>query len=141
MDISPPPRSVPPHLSDPDSALAHLASADLFTTYYAGLAEDPTYHGAAFRTLHKSPDASDRFARLVVEGSPAGRLYGLAGLWLADSAGYRVALPNYLSRADTVEVLYGCFMMHRAPHEAVQDVEEGWIASELAGLPLPDPAP
>ena len=141
QSYAPPPRPVPPHLSNPDSALAHLTRADLFMTYHAGLAEDPAYYGTAFRALVQSPDAPVHFARLLSGGSTEGRLYGLAGLWLVDSTGYRATLPNYLSRADTVEVLYGCFRMRRTSHEAVRDVEEGWIVAELAGRPSPDSAP
>lgn len=137
-DDTPQLRPVPPYLSNPDSALAHLARAELFTTYHAGLAEDPTYQGAAFRTVYGSTDAPDRFARLLLDGSKEGQLYGLAGLWLADSTAYRAMLPSYLSQTDSLEVLYGCFRMRRARSEAVQDIEEGWISEGLAGLPLSD---
>lgn len=74
-----PPALIPPALT-PADALAALRTAETFDDAHVGYAGELSGYVAAFRVVLVEPNASASFHALVLHGTPAGRLYGAAGL-------------------------------------------------------------
>lgn len=119
------PASPPPGPSRPASppaplpstkveAIAYLRTAELFEDAYVGYAGERSRGAAALRALLADPDAKTALHDLVAHGTPAGRLYGAAGLYFADPPAYDAALARIAADGGTVRTQRGC----------MQDTEE-----------------
>jgi len=79
----------------------------------------------AWRVLAATPNASPDFARLTSEGSPAGQLFGLAGLLLTDTLAARPVLERLLRDSTHVHLITPC--------ETVEETTVRAIAAEIGG--------
>ncbi len=74
-----------------------------------GIAGAPSCYAAAYRVLLTSPDASSQFSRLFETGTPAGKLYALAGLQQTKSPLFdRYSHSTFAESKAPVEVFEGC---------------------------------
>ena len=101
---------IPPLTAAGRLAYAVLVSARRFT-------DDAIYEGGdtpeeveALRILHREPKARDAFLALCRRGSPAGRLFGLCGLWYWDPAHYKVEAADLLDGWGDFEIRFGVSM-------------------------------
>ena len=63
-----------------------------------------------FQTLLKDPNAKDGFRHLVDLGTPEGQLYGLCGLYFADTAEFAAQLPAFQAKTGSVNVMEGAII-------------------------------
>lgn len=113
-----PPDSPPPTVEIPAglvlsaegrAALQTLSSAPHFGGWAVGAAGTPTPVVASFRTLLAEPNAREAFGFAVSNGSLAGQLTALSGLFFTDPTRFRAELPRFRARRETVPLLTaGC---------------------------------
>jgi len=74
----------------------------------------------AFRVLISRQDAPGRFQIILKQGSTAGQLYALCGLYLSDQRAFKNAVASYRTRKDVVETMEGCCVDKRPIKELVE---------------------
>jgi hypothetical protein len=112
-------------------AYAKLHDAVTFESARIGFAALESENAKAFRALLAEPSAAAAFARLAAEGKPVGRLYGLAGLYLADRAAYDAAAAGFRRDDTQVHTIDGCVMWPRPVREVAAFIASGQIPREL----------
>lgn len=119
-------------------ALRTLLSADRFSVYrrtWDVARVDPT---EAFFALAEHPRARDAFLHLAVHGTTAGRLYGLAGLYLQDGDAFDdvvCAVRDSIEPTVTVQLACGTEERPVAPMIEAADAVRGqphWSAEQWA---------
>ena len=90
------------------SDFERLAHSEAFVGGIVGMADGPSPQLLAFNRLLKAPDAGPTFRRMVKDGSPAGRLYGLCGLRLSDRSGFIELLPRVRGSREVVKFADAC---------------------------------
>src|SRR5262249_23590325 len=126
--------SAPPALS-PEGRAAYdrLAAADVFAIGPVGVAGTTPADEMALRVLLGDFQADAALTSLVESATPAGKLYGLAGLSVIDRdrAG---ALGHELAAVEgstEVEDVLGCTVMRVKVSEVLQRIERGGGAGQL----------
>jgi hypothetical protein len=112
-------------------AYAKLHDAVTFESARIGFAALESENAKAFRALLAERSAAAAFARLAAEGKPVGRLYGLAGLYLADRAAYDAAAAGFRRDDTQVHTIDGCVMWPRPVREVAAFIASGQIPREL----------
>jgi hypothetical protein len=91
----------------------------------------------AWQELFRHPDAAGAFAKILREGSPAGQLYALAGLYRSDSATFDRAIPQYLASRDSVSALISCAPSREAIAQLTAEIARGaWTKELTVGHPV-----
>jgi hypothetical protein len=85
-----------------------LRSADAFEDTHVGYGGELSRYVAAFRVVLADPGASVAFHDLADRGTPAGRLYGAAGLYFADPPAFDAALARIAADGGDVPTRHGC---------------------------------
>lgn len=89
-------------------ALAMLRTATTFDDVHVGYSGSLSPNVAAFRQVLAGPGAAAAFRDLVEHGTPAGRLYGVAGLYLADRPAFAPAVARLSAAGGDVTRFQGC---------------------------------
>lgn len=97
----------PVAIAAPD-AVATLRSASTFDDVRIGYSGSLSPNVAAFRQVLAGPGAAAAFHDLVEHGTPAGRLYGVAGLYLADRPAFAPAVDRLAATGGDVMRFQGC---------------------------------
>jgi hypothetical protein len=113
----------PARAGEKSSTYETVQRAESFTVGGVGVAGTRTKQELAFRELAKQPQAGLRFRKLLVDGSPAGKMYGLLGLKLTDTNGFEEALPHFTECETKIETIGGCMVMHTTV---------GYVAKQIA---------
>jgi hypothetical protein len=92
--------------------------------------EDPLLnlrgHPGDFREIMRDPLAIRAFVELTKSGTPAGRAYGLAGLWWKSGEQFRVAAARMEEEANTfVNIMVGDFGQPVPMPEIVDRIRRG----------------
>jgi len=85
-----------------------LHAADVFEDAHVGYDGHLSRGVAAFRVVLADPSASVGFHALVADALPAGRLYGVAGLYFADPPAFDAALAQLTKTGGNVRRQQGC---------------------------------
>ena len=104
---SPPPAPVPV-VTTAAEAIAYLRSAETFDDVRVGYSGSLSEGVAAFRLVLASPGARAAFHELLDHGTPAGRLYGVVGLYFADRAAFGPAVAELAKAGGDVTRRQGC---------------------------------
>jgi len=99
------PNAVAPTLAE---ALEALRTAEVFEDVHVGVGGGVSASVAAFRIVLADVDASASFHALVDGGTPAGRLYGAAGIYLADPSAFDAAIARIAAAGGDVPTQSGC---------------------------------
>lgn len=108
--LSPPPASIAPATTAAE-ALDVLRAADTFEDTHVGFGGELSRNVAAFRIVLAAPGASAAFHSLVDRATPAGRLYGAAGVYFSDPPAFDAALARLSAADGRVPTQHGCFRM------------------------------
>jgi hypothetical protein len=100
-------------------AFEYLRTALSFDSPHVGIAGVHPHGYLALRIVNRSADADALFKRLIEEGSPAGQLYGLLGVYRTDRAYFRSVAPKFAPRTDEVSTTVGCIMSRQPVAEIV----------------------
>jgi len=112
-----------------------------YTDAHVGYSGETPEAVHAFRRILAADDTADVFARLLEEATVEGQLYALCGLYFADPARFREALPRYESLTQEVETQRGCIVgrepvadLIHSPYRPVMELgpdesPSEWIAS------------
>ncbi|MBW2456765.1 MAG: hypothetical protein JRI68_19770 [Deltaproteobacteria bacterium] len=96
---------------DARRALQTLANATAFGGEAVGYAGQPVAAVAALRRLLTEPQGAAALQLVVDQGTRAGQLLALSGLYYADHRAFEQLLVRYRSATDSVPVhLGGCFI-------------------------------
>lgn len=91
-----------------------------------GIAGAPSCYAAAYRHLLASRDAAKHFEKLMRNGSPAGRLYALAGLTEVRAPHAEDYLDEALANSSQrVEVFLGCSNLEEPVSRVAALIKEG----------------
>jgi hypothetical protein len=85
-----------------------LAHSEWFVGGTAAMMDGPTPHLLAFNAVLSGPNAASSFRRMVVEGSAAGKLYGICGLRSTDAQTFRELRPRLLESLEVLRFADGC---------------------------------
>lgn len=102
-------------------ALEVLRAADAFEDAHIGYDGHLSRYVAAFRVVLAGPDAVAAFHSLVERATPAGRLYGAAGLYFADPPAYDAALARLAAGGGVVTRRQGCMGREESVATVVRD--------------------
>lgn len=110
---SPPPPAAPAMVAkaplDADEAERFLLGAETFEDVKISYEGSFSRGVRAFRAVFASPDAAERFRRIVGQGTLAGRLYATIGLRHHDPAAYAEAVTQLRAREGAyVPAMFGC---------------------------------
>ena len=86
-----------------------LAEAEAFATSAIGPMGRRSAYASRFHELLKSRAAERELLRLVEQGTPAGQLYGLCGLYQGRPSVFEKAVANMAASQRKVLVVQGCF--------------------------------
>jgi hypothetical protein len=103
-----PPTALP---STAAEALDVLRAAETFEDTRVGYGGELSRYVAAFRIVLDDPGASAAFHSLVSQATPAGHLYGAAGLYFADPPAFDAALARLAAAGGDVPTQHGCLRM------------------------------
>lgn len=135
---NPPPAGLAP---EAERAFRILLEARTFDSVRVGVSGALSPHVAAFRVLVRDAAARPAFVAMLRDGSPAGRLYALAGIYFAAPEAFDEAV-RWLERSDSeVMTVSGCILGRRTIGSVVRAPEGIRMA---AGSTLDDvhgPAP
>jgi hypothetical protein len=92
------------------AAYFDLLKAEVFETGYVGFAGTVSSHVISLNTLAAEKDAVLALDSLTSGATPAGRLYGLSGLYYADRAAFERLAARLKDSEAEVQVLNGCLM-------------------------------
>jgi hypothetical protein len=103
-------------------AFGILVEARRFTGTRVGFAGVTPLEVEAFRILHRDPGAREAFLALGTRGTPAGRVWGLCGLWYWDEDQFDRQLASLLrDHGDTeIETMRGCVVSKRRIREILR---------------------
>ena len=108
-----------------EEAYNTVKTAAWFTIGGVGIAGTTAPQEKAFRELLKQPEPAARCQKLLVEGSPAGQLYGLLGLRLLDQQAFQTALPRYKDSKTVITTASGCLVLPTTSAEVAQQIAAG----------------
>jgi hypothetical protein len=115
-----------PDRFDVASAVRILKSAPGVWPDGMGIAGAPSCYAAAFRWLAAQRESTPDFERLAQSASPAGRLYGLAGLKKKSSPRFEeIAKDAFFDSGTAIEVIDGCIIHRVAARELAKDIRAG----------------
>jgi hypothetical protein len=96
--------------SEDKKAYQVVATTGEFCSTKVGFAGQTPQVVVAFRILLKSPDAAAAFKGLLADGTTAGKLYALCGLYYADPDYFDRAVAPFRGSRREVATLMGCIM-------------------------------
>ena len=102
-----------------------LPSAGSFALGGVGVAGTMSGGERALREILKKPDAVSQLEALLLNASPAGKLYALLGLRIRDHAAYERALEKCRALDAKVETARGCMLDHESFRDLVKEIERG----------------
>jgi hypothetical protein len=110
-----------------------LLSAEMVDDSAVGIAGVRTESYSAFATLWHRDDARASGERLVAEGTPAGKVYGLLLLRKADPAAAARAAEAVGGSTEAVGVMRGCIVSTYKLSEIAAHAAEGQHIIQLPG--------
>jgi hypothetical protein len=118
---------------DVRAALERLSNADAFEDAMASLAEQLSENVRAFRVLLRIKEPAALFGRMLRTGTTAGRLYGLAGLYLTDRHAFDSSVSHFVAPDASVETLLGGIQHHARASEILDRIRSGELPLAFAG--------
>lgn len=120
-----------PRLFAPDLAMSltprqreafhYLMTAPYLAGPHVGIGGTRSGGYLAMRVLSRSTDADAAFKSLVLHGTVAGQLYGLAGVRRTDPLFFRANAWRCARRRDTIDFIQGCVMQAEPVAKIVSD--------------------
>jgi hypothetical protein len=123
-----------------EAAMHQVSAATEFRSATVGIAAVTPPEVTAWREILAAPDADARFKRLLESRSAAGRLYGLAGVYLTDPDAFARALPRLAARDESVAVVEGCIVGSRPFGTLAREIALGSWSHQLRGAARPAPS-
>ena len=118
---------------DREEAYRILVKAPRFSLDHVGFAGTTPGTVRAFRFLLDDPSSPQVFSRLL-QGSTAGRLYALVGIYLTDPPRFPQAVQSLEGATDMVETMFGgCVVDECSVRELARMISSGEIAARLRG--------
>lgn len=115
-----------------DADVATIRTVTVVSDGHDGRAGTTPESVHAFRRLVRSPGAAERFAELLKDATPAGRLFALCGLYFTDPEAFRSALPAFERSEERVRHQAGCMISEEpvadlihSPYAPVIRIEPG----------------
>lgn len=118
----------------PGAAFDSLCRARRFAVGAGWISSDPPSEARLLRAVLAGADPFEACARLVREGTPAARLYGLCGMRLLDSGNFENYLPLALRDERLVETLEGCLLYTRPVASVADRIRRGEFDADLSAL-------
>ena len=119
--------------AETQAAVDGLLKADAFQGAAIGIAGTLSDGVRAFRILARDKEAAAHFDRIAREGTPAGRLYALAGLYVVDPAAYRRLRQGAVSPETKVQTTFGCIMSQEDAATLLRRIDNGDYSAEFLG--------
>lgn len=110
-----------------------LREVEEFTGAHVGAAGVTPRHVTAWREILARQNGDRYFKSLLVEGTPAGQLYGLAGAYFTDPAGLEVLAVPYRNHTGTVMTTFTCLVGEKPIREIAEQIVSGALPNELRG--------
>lgn len=85
----------------------------------------------AFALLYKSDNALEYFKKMEEEGTNAGKLYALCGLYLLDKPYYDMVVEKYRDSEEVIATMSGCIGSHRKMGEIIENIDTGKAPNAL----------
>ena len=104
---------------------AVLQKTGMFALGGIGVAGTMSEGERALREILKEPDATARLAKLLSNGSPAGKLYALLGLRIRDRAASERALEKCRALDAKIETARGCILSQESFRDLLKEIERG----------------
>jgi len=111
---------------------ATLQKTGMFALGGIGVAGMMSEGERALRKMLKEQDGTARLEKLVLSGSPAGKLYALLGLRIRDRAAYERALEKCRTLDAKVETARGCILQQESFRDLLKGIERGQYDNFLA---------
>jgi hypothetical protein len=102
------------------TAVRELVEAERFETGFVGFAGSPSSYINRFNTVLRETEAARLFKYIFDEGSTAGKLYALSGLYLTDREEFNRAADIMKKSGQTVQVLNGCLISDESVAKIVE---------------------
>lgn len=114
-------------------AYSVLAESDFYGAYAGGFVPMPSRESKAFRTLYQESENTriSLFQRLVKQGSLAGQLYGLTGLYLTNRDLYQSLAKEYFEDTRTVRTASGCVLYDARVSELMAQIDDGSAPQDM----------
>lgn len=103
-----------------DVAVHALIKAERFDTGYVGFAGTASASIVDLNTVLKERDAAELFKYIFENGSTAGKLYALNGLYLTDRDEFQRSADVMKKSGQTVRVLNGCLMSDKEVSKIIE---------------------
>lgn len=124
-------------------AFRELFRADTFAGGKVGYGGETPSEALALRVLLEEQGHATALQDLLEHASPAGRLYALSGLYVADPEAFSKAVaalqPSGIGRAllprTKVHTLFGCIGGTAYFDDLVKDLQSGTLARDITGRP------
>lgn len=113
-------------------ALENLKKADVFAGAAVGIAGVESSGVRDFRIVMRDTDAPALFAQLARDGTPAGRLYALAGLYLKDRPAFDKVASTAVSSDTKVNTMFGCMAGNEPAGGLLKSIASGSIPYQFA---------
>jgi len=81
----------------------------------------------AFLSLLQTSEAKERFSSLLEEGTLAGQLYALCGLYIIDHEFFKEAVEQYRHLDSEVRTMFGCIASHCKVAELIESASPGAV--------------
>jgi hypothetical protein len=119
-----------------DDAMHVLRSAPTFASASVGYGGTVPTTVVAWLTIASHPSAKNLFQDLLHTGTPAGRMYGLAGLRAIHVPLFRVMAEPLRRSQAPVNILVGCIASLMTTAQIVGELDRGmWIEEFLTASP------
>ncbi len=122
-----------PTATETQAAVDGLLQAHAFEGASIGIGGRLSNGVRDFRVVARDKDAAALFAKVTAEGTPAGRLYGLAGLYFVDPAAFERVKATAVAPDTQVQTMFGCILGQEKAAMLLIRIGHGDYSSEFLG--------
>ena len=125
--------AIPVEKAAPENPTDALLRAEYFSVWGVGYAGTPTANERIFHAFMGKKPSSGEATRLISEGTPAAKIYGLLALKNLSPAEFEKLAPKFFRDRTAVKTLSGCDPTPRAQSAGtlVRQISEGTIALQI----------
>lgn len=131
--VAPPVGAPSLHSTAAETAYASLRGETVFASSQVGFAGMSSRQGRHLRVLLGEVSRVEAFERLAREGTTVGQLYALVGLYLTDTAAYRLAATRLGADSSSVSMQFGCIGFESTAGEVAREIQGGELPAEFRG--------
>ncbi len=110
-----------------------LRDAEMFSGDGVGFAGLMPATVEQFRVLIAEPEADAAFKTLMGEATPAGQLFGLAGVYFTDAGRFAHYADHFRRSSERVSIMQGCIMQRTSVGRVVPDIADGTFPRSIRG--------